>query len=417
LTIAAGLQHHRGQRQGRSFLAATARPQDGHGKIRTQDSRTEVNDSLAGTGVRHARIAFLYLSEPHQIFHSLAPALQLAQRFGETVDILYVSALAAQIVRQHDPQQMLHLVRLRTPLPPLSSGIIATPPRLPTLLANLFKLARYDYLVTTERTSTLLRLIPGIATKLIHIPHGAGDRAQGYDPRIRHFDLILAAGAKDRRRFIDRGLATEKNCVVAGYSKPELMDHRDRPFPGDRPLVLYNPHFQAGLSSWIGHQDAMLRVIANMPDMDFVLAPHVRMKPRHRVADPGLPNLLIDWGSVRSMDMSYTSSADLYLGDVSSQVYEFIARPRPCIFLNPARVDWQDNPHYAHWRFGEVVDKVADLPEALRAASARHISFAEAQRSGMADSIDQSDIPASLRQAEAIRQFMGAVAETRTRRL
>src|SRR3546814_2965461 len=47
----------------------------------------------------------------------------------------------------------------------------------------------------------------------------------------------------------------------------------------------------------------------------------------------------IDLGSERSIDMSYTGSADLYLGDVSSQVAEYLYRPRPCVFLNAQGVD------------------------------------------------------------------------------
>ena len=42
------------------------------------------------------------------------------------------------------------------------------------------------------------------------------------------------------------------------------------------------------------------------------------------------PNLRFDPGSPASTDMTYTRAADIYLGDVSSQVYEFIAEPRPC---------------------------------------------------------------------------------------
>jgi len=357
---------------------------------------------------QRARVAFLYLSEPHQVFHSLAAALQLARQFGYAVDVLYVSDLAGEIIRQHDPEQLLNPIRLATPISPRSGDIAAVPPRLLTLLANLKRLAGYDYLVTTERTSTVLRLVPGVSARLIHIPHGAGDRERGYDARIRHFDLILVAGAKDRRRLIQRRLANEGNCLVAGYSKPELMSPCMRLFAGDRPVVLYNPHFDEKLSSWIGRQEEVMACIASMTDMNFVLAPHVRMNPRHRIADPGLPNLLIDWGSIRSMDMAYSNSADLYLGDVSSQVYEFVVRPRPCVFLNLSRVNWQDDPHYAHWRFGDVASQLADLPAALRAARGRHKLFIEEQNRGEADSIDRTDIPASLRQAEMIAQFLEA---------
>ena len=40
--------------------------------------------------------------------------------------------------------------------------------------------------------------------------------------------------------------------------------------------------------------------------------------------------------------MSYLS-ADVYLGDVSSQVYEFIYKPRPCLFLNSNEIEWTND--------------------------------------------------------------------------
>lgn len=368
---------------------------------------------------RKSRLAFLYLSEPHQVFHSLGSALQLARLYDVSVDVLYASQRTADLVRAHDANGLLNLIALRTPISSHRSELAATPPRLPTLIANLDRFARYGHIVATERTSTLLRRLLGpLAPKLIHIPHGAGDRERGYDDRIRLFDMVLATGQKDYHRFLERGLATPHNCEIAGYSKPEFMNGRAKLFNNSRPVVLYNPHFDDGLSSWIGHQSEILEMIAGTPDLNFVLAPHVRLHPRHRVADPGLQNLLVDWGSLRSIDMTYTNSADIYLGDVSSQVYEFVLTPRPCVFLNPGAHDWQGDPHFAHWQLGEVVIRIADTPEALRHASVRHAHFRPVQEKLASESLDTSDKPASLRQAEAIARFAHLrLADSETTRL
>lgn len=60
----------------------------------------------------------------------------------------------------------------------------------------------------------------------------------------------------------------------------------------------------------------------------------------HRQLDPypKLPNLHIDIGSDCSIDMTHTEAADIYLGEVSSQICEFLVRPRPCIFLSAAAI-------------------------------------------------------------------------------
>ncbi len=78
--------------------------------------------------------------------------------------------------------------------------------------------------------------------------------------------------------------------------------------------------------------------------------------------------MLIDRGGLRSCDMSYLNAADIYLGDVSSQIYEFIRQPRPYVFLNAHQTDYFNDPSYASWRFGPVVRNVGDLPGALRLA-------------------------------------------------
>ena len=75
--------------------------------------------------------------------------------------------------------------------------------------------------------------------------------------------------------------------------------------------------------------------------------------------------MLIDTGSPASLDMTYTDAADIYIGDASSQVYEFIRRPRPCFFLNSRGHAWQDNPDFAHWRAGHVLDGIEQFDAAF----------------------------------------------------
>ena len=117
---------------------------------------------------------------------------------------------------------------------------------------------------------------------------------------------------------------------------------------------------------------------------------HFGLEFRHRPArqaqgraghQPVSANVRIDRGSEASIDMSYTEAADVYIGDVSSQVYEFLRRPRPCIFVNLGGVDWRGNDHYAHWHLGQVIERAEELrpgagprrraPAGLRAAPAR----------------------------------------------
>ena len=55
-------------------------------------------------------------------------------------------------------------------------------------------------------------------------------------------------------------------------------------------------------------------------------------------------------------------NSDSYLGDVSSQVYEFMLEPRPCIQLNDHYADWQGDTNYFHF----TLRLVAPPPSARR---------------------------------------------------
>jgi hypothetical protein len=109
--------------------------------------------------------------------------------------------------------------------------------------------------------------------------------------------------------------------------------------------------------------------------------------------------------------MTYLRAADLYLGDQSSQVYEFINRPRPCVFLNPARAEWHGNPCYRSWTFGPVVEDIADIDRSIDAALNDFPRWRPAQQAALDDDAigpdaPFADAPASERGARAIAEFL-----------
>ena len=96
-------------------------------------------------------------------------------------------------------------------------------------------------------------------------------------------------------------------------------------------------------------------------------------------------------------------AADIYLGDASSQVYEFLLHPRPCVFLDSHRTDWQGDPNFAHWHTGEVIGDPAELGPALARAEELHQSrYRAAQEQLFAESFDLDGRPSSERAAEVI---------------
>jgi hypothetical protein len=271
---------------------------------------------------------------------------------------------------------------------------------IPPKLLSLTLLARwlngFDAIALPERTSIFLQNIGVRRPRFIHLDHGAGDRAAGFDRRIRHFDFVLMAGPKHRERLMGERLIAPHRHAVVGYPKFEAADAiRDaawRPFDNDLPTILYNPHFSA-LGSWRTCGEQVIEAFAAQDRYNLIVAPHVRLldsaEARKRwgaLLDryDDHPRVHVDQGSDRSIDMTHTTAADLYLGDVSSQVYEYLRTPRPCLFLNPHGVDWAEDENYGHWHFGRVLDDTDGLIEAVDRAFADQPRWRAAQEQGVA---------------------------------
>jgi len=273
-----------------------------------------------------------------------------------------------------------------------------------------------------EKSSTLLKTRYGLTgLQLIHTRHGAGDRAIGFNAASRAFDLVLVSGPTIHARLIaEAGVAPERLALV-GYPKLDLLPGTPRKLPlqaNGRPTVLYNPHVSPHLSSWYEDGLKVVEWFAQSPDYNLIVAPHVMLfeRPLAVTIDrltakrpPRVPerlraasNILVDEGSAASTDMTYTQAADLYLGDVSSQVYEFLATPRPCIFLNTHRAEWRGNPDYAFWQAGEVIEDIAELPSALERAWREHPRYRAIQERLFAERINRTGRPAAERAADAI---------------
>ena len=382
------------------------------------------------------RIGFLFNHDQiHQVAHSLPIALALAESepdleiiVATTNEVLHREV--ERIIAEHGgPAPRLVSLRQRNPLlrgaVKALDGIIPAA-KLAVYRDNLDFFRSLDALVVAEKTSAILKTRYGLESlRIIHTRHGAGDRAIGFNKASAQFDFVLVAGPKIRDRLVaETGIPLERLAIV-GYPKFDLPRARSLPpkLQGNcKPTVLYNPHVSPYLSSWYKHGRAVLDYFVANPDYNLIFAPHVMLFERRVVISidklrldwPGrlepkyhdAPNIHVDPGSPASTDMSYTEAADIYLGDVSSQVYEFLIRPRPCIFLNSHRFGVADDPNFAHWATGRVIDDPSQLHDALIRAPTEHLGYLEIQRDLFALSIDLTQTPSSERAARAIRRFL-----------
>jgi hypothetical protein len=379
------------------------------------------------------RICFLFNHDQiHQVAHSLPIALAMA-RMGVGAEILVATTNArlsdeVRILGGDAIGRSITLIELglRSPVSRLLAGAlerVAPATKFLVYRDNLDFFRSLDMLVVAEKTSLVLKTRYGLdRLRIVHTRHGAGDRAIGFDKASALFDHILVSGPKIRERLIDETGIDPAKISMTGYPKFDVVDpagpahilHED-----GRPVILYNPHPSPHLSSWYQWGRQILDWFVEHDDYQLIFAPHVMLfeRPfvitidRLRIDRPGriaeryarAPNIHIDLGSRISTTMAYTNRADIYLGDVSSQIYEFLLRPRPCLFLNSQGPDIGDDPNFAHWQAGPVVDDMADFGRLLTETQRLHADIYQPIQRRMFDrSFDLTDEPSSLRAARAI---------------
>ncbi len=385
-----------------------------------------------------ARVLFLFNHDaPHQVAHLAGIAAATARLHP---DIECVVAYATQKIRAQledlialDDARRLRWVELELPLWARAVSRVADKllpaSRLLRLRLNLKLFAEADLVMSTERTClrTKKHLSPQDTPLYAKVPHGAGDRSVAYHPDYKIFDRAFVAGRKVVDQLVAHGVPEEK-VVVIGYPKFETVDMTAKPdfFGNGRPTFLYNPHFDPHLSSWYDAGPELLKWFASEAGQKFnlIFAPHVMLfrkqthiSPEYRQARkrPDVPeealragNILVDVEGPRLFDMSYTLSADAYIGDVSSQVYEFLVRPRPTYFLDcrdDARAEDDDWHHF--WKAGPVARSLEDLVPLLKDHEAVGRRYADAQQELVDYTFDLTDTPASERAADAIAQLLG----------
>lgn len=350
----------------------------------------------------------LFLGGAHQLFH-LAPVAAMLSRIAPGTAVTCIAADA-------HVGQLLADVRDRLNSPDMAIEVV-DPPRWGHRLAALFRrhslvklallcslarrLSSAAAIVTPERTSAWLRILHVTRARMIHFRHGAGDRAPSSERRLKAFDLIVVPGEKDIERAIELRHVDPARLKAGGYVKLDYLRHYvrcdARLFDNDRLTIVYNPHFDRAISS-IDVARTVVETIRKDGRYNLVLAPHIRIAENmtsddraswDALGEPG--RVIVDLDSDRLIDMSYMRMADIYLGDMSSQLYEFLVEPRPVAFVNAHGVDWEDDPRYAGWHLGKVAVRAEHLMRAIDSAVAEHPGMIERQQAAVRRAFGEID--------------------------
>ena len=337
------------------------------------------------------KVAFLFLGETLLIPH-LYPIVEALAAADSALPIeLWVSTSVHEALLARWSADLPQVRIRRAPGFRALSGYAdgdnpPVPAKLPTLLRLLPHLVRTPVVVCAEQTSLWLPATLPLRTRFIDTFHGAGSMmARGHWRRRAGYRTLVAA-ERDRAALIEGGDAPAR-VVTTGYVKAAFRQRTPaaRLFADNRPVILYTPHWQAHRSSWWRWGPEVVERVLADGRYNLIFAPHQRLverAPDMRGFVAGLAGragVHADLDSFAMVDGSYTAAADLYLGDTSSQVVEYMMRPRPCVFLNALGAPWVEDPSYAMWGAGTVVDTLDAMLPAIAAAPARQPAFVEFQ--------------------------------------
>jgi hypothetical protein len=362
------------------------------------------------------KLFFPLIAQWHQAFHALPIAAALSRRPGLEVHVGVATEACLPRARELAARLGGRDIAFQV-MWPRAMRADRLPPKVLMLARMAPRLRDFAAVVAPERTSLLLRRMGVTRPLYVHTDHGAGDRAVGYEPRIRRFDCVLVAGAKQEERMLRAGLIEPGRYAIVGYPKFEAVTAAGQGAPPTfdrlRTTVLYNPHFKRGLGSWPGFGLQVLAAFAAQDRYNLIFAPHVRLAAEagerlRRAVEPyaAAPNIHVDLGGDRCCDMTYTDLAHVYLGDVSSQVYEFICRPRPCLFLNAQGEDRSADENYAHWALGPVLTSAESIVREVDRARRSHDCYRPIQVEAAAQTFDIGDRSSSERAADAVEMML-----------
>jgi hypothetical protein len=276
-----------------------------------------------------------------------------------------------------------------------------------------------DYIVTTSH-GTPKMLLKNKITKpiLIYQYHGCGDRKYGFDPGFKRFHYMLLPGIYHQNRLIEEKIIAKEKTFIVGWPKFDyslkISPQGKKLFKNENPVILYAPHWEPKLTSFTDYSEFLLNFFINNKNYNFIFAPHVLIKHwkthyKYRIdfSEFESDNIIIDFGSELSTNGTYLNYSNMYIGDVSSMVYEFIAfKPRPCLFLNSHNVAWKGNVDYRFWDYGPVVESKTEFEFKFNQAI-NDVKFIEVQKNRIEKYFEISNVRSSLRAAKAIKSILG----------
>jgi len=325
-------------------------------------------------------IYFYYDQSIHQIHHTLYIAIELSNiQKRYPVFLLCLSQEAAKIIEQElsSIPNRVHLVKVWHPgyaSPQLNINW--------SIFWARLRIARPKAMVVADYYDNVLRQL-GVKTFWVYVPHGLINRQFASDPHVRDYDLVFLPGERDRAEF-DRRLGELRNVEVIGYTKFDYFQHHDRPSfsrgTGQKPVVLYNPHFEESLSSFFNAGAEFLQALSAGGKVEVLFMPHPDLSRRYpRLLEPLRGLAGVQMVERPAVNLEWLARADVYVTDVSSTAFEWLYFDKPMVFLDTVGIEQKEKQPLPSWQAGPVAKSVPQALEMIALALADPLGY-QAQR-------------------------------------
>ena len=243
-----------------------------------------------------------------------------------------------------------------------------------------------DMLLTTELKGSYSILSSPV--KLVWLLHGI---VSNDNPYFKNWGchLVVSPQVGLQEKLLQKvNLSKDTVFYHNAYLKKDVIEHgkvKDKLFANDNKIFVYNPHWDNGLnqSSWFQHGVEILEFFKINKEYNLIFAPHILLDKFYQIKISeeytGLENIIIDTKSPQLINGTYIGYADYYIGDVSSQFFEFALcnKNLKSIFINASGMQWKSNPIYSYWETGIVINDVEELSTAIEHASLNSSDFSK----------------------------------------
>ncbi|HEC69854.1 MAG TPA: hypothetical protein ENI31_06195 [Candidatus Omnitrophica bacterium] len=305
------------------------------------------------------RIYFCYNQSIHQIYHSIFIAIELSniQKDYQAV-VLSTSKEASQIIEEelNSIPNNVKFIKIKHP----GYNRINFSINWFVFLCRL-RMHKPQAVVVTDYCDNVFRKLL-LRTFWVYVPHGLANRDFAFEPHIKDYDLVILPGKRDFEE-MEKRIGPINNCKIVGYSKFDYFHYYKlilpKLFNDEKPVVLYNPHFEEKESSFFDQGLDLLKALSDTNKYNIIFMPHPDLARKH----PKLINKALEFPNVvlvnrPKINLEYMALADLYITDVSSSAFEFLYFNRPIIYFNTKK---RPKNTYPAWRFGKVAEDLESL--------------------------------------------------------